>query len=130
MRKIKLNDGKEYPIYFDFNVVAEIQEKYGDITKLTDKMKSLKELRWIVCRAINEGISKENYDSGTSRAPVSEFEIGMKIPLAKDGIAEVSSGIIEVFYDSMGGQKNADAALLAAGTTKQSLTAEAQTKAK
>lgn len=107
MRTVKLNDGKERPIHFDFNSIAEIQDRYDDITLLTEKIKKFKEIRWLVTEGINEGISKRNHDIGTSDEPMTEFEVGMIIPLSKLKLQAIVSEIVAAFHDCMGTEKNA-----------------------
>lgn len=129
MRTVTLNDGKEYPIHFDFNSVADIQDRFGNIEKLPEKMKSLKELRWIVFTAINEGIAKRNYDIGSNEKPVTEFEIGLKMPIDPQKMQEIASGIVNAFYDAVGGRKNAESIAAQAGTTLPNSTEETSRKA-
>jgi len=123
MEKIKLNDGKEYPIFFDYNVLSDFQEKYGNVADLTDKMKSLKDLKWIITAVINEAIRKKNYEDGTSDPEISEFYVGMWVPTF---LKETDAAIVRAFTASMGDGKNVKAAV-AAGKTKQNLTQAATT---
>jgi len=124
MEKIKLNDGKEYPIFFDYNVLSDFQEKYGDVAALPDKMKTLKDLKWIASSVINEAIRKKNYESGTSDPEIPEFYVGMWLPTFPQ---ETIEAIMKAFKASMGDEKNVKAATAAAGKMKQNLTQAATT---
>lgn len=128
MRTVTLNDGKIYPIHFDFNSVADIQDRFGNIEMLPEKMKSLKELRWIIFTAINEGIAKRNYDVGSNEQSVTEFEVGLKMPVDPNKMQEIANEIINAFYDAVGGRKNAESIAKQAGTTLPNLTEETSTE--
>ena len=121
MRTITLNDGKERQIYFDYNVASDVQDRFGDVTLLTEKMKSLKETKWIVFEVINEAIAKKNHDIGTSDPTLTEFEVGLIMPLTKDKIQNVVGAVIAAFNDCVGVGKNAIAGDL---TTQASSTQE------
>lgn len=124
MRKITLLDGKERPIYFDFNVVAEVQDRYGDITKLPEKVTRLKEVKWLVATAVNEGTAKKNHDLNTNDPEISEFEVGMLLPLEKTKLQTIVNEVVAAFYDCVGGRKNAEAVTSMDGTTLPSSTQE------
>lgn len=121
MRTVKLNDGKERPIYFDFNVIADIQDRYGDIELLTKKIGNFKEVKWLTMEGINEGIAKRNHDLGANAEPMTEFEVGLLMPLSKQKLQDVVGEIVAAFKDCMGDGKNTQAAATD-GTTKANST--------
>lgn len=119
MRTITLVNGKSYPVYFSFNVLAEMQDRYGDINKIPVNMQKLKEAKWIITTLVNEAIRKKNYDQNLSEPEKEEFEIGMNLPVEPEKLKEIIETTKDAIYDSMGGEKNVQAM---AGTTKASLT--------
>ena len=80
MQTINLG-GKDYPILFDFNVVEAVQERYGDLALLSEKMDRLKEVKWLLTALIAEGIAKHNYDTGESIAQFTELQVGMLLSM-------------------------------------------------
>ena len=53
MQTVKIG-GTTYPILFDANVLAKVQERYGSVNKLWEKMKGLSEMFWVLAEIINE----------------------------------------------------------------------------
>lgn len=126
MRTITLVNGKSYPVYFSFNVLAEMQDRYGDINKIPVNMQNLKEAKWIITTLVNEAIRKKNYDQNLSEPEKEEFEIGMNLPVEPEKLKAIIETTKDAIYDSMGGKKNVQAM---AGTTKANLTeTETQTQ--
>lgn len=124
MRTVKLNDGKERPIHFDFNVIADVQDRYGDITLLSEKMKKFKEVKWLATEGINEGIAKKNHDLNANIEPMTEFEVGLLMPLSKQKLQDVIGEIIAAFNDCMGDGKN----VIAGDLTMQASSTQDSTK--
>lgn len=125
MRTIKLNDGKERAIHFDYNVIADVQDRYDDITLLTEKITKFKEIKWLAMEGINEGIAKRNHDIGTGDQPMTEFEVGLLMPLTKEKIRDIVNEIVSAFNDCMGTGKN----VLAGDLTTQVSSTQEPTKA-
>ena len=50
--------GKTYPILFDANVLAKIQERYGSVDDLGENLTKIQETIWILTQisAFNEGM--------------------------------------------------------------------------
>lgn len=119
MRTISLINGKTYPIYFSFNVLAEMQDRYGDIKEIPVNMEKLKEANWIITSLINEAIRKKNYDQNLSEHEKTEFEIGVNLPVEPQKLTAIIKTVTDAIYDSMGGEKNVQAM---AGKMKASLT--------
>lgn len=125
MRTIKLNDGKERTIHFDYNVVADIQDRYGDIAVFPEKLKNFNEVKWITARVINEGIAKKNHDLGTNENEIAEFEVGLLMPLVLEKLKGIINEVISAFNDCMGVGKNA----VAGDLTMQASSTQEPTKA-
>ncbi len=47
--------GKTYPVLFDANVLAKIQERYGSVDSLGENLPKIQETIWILTQIINEG---------------------------------------------------------------------------
>ena len=122
MREITLLNGKKYPVFLDYNIIAKIQDKCGDIKKLPELMHTLDGLAWVVKESINEGIAKRNYDMGTADNGITDFEIGMWLPIEPEKISDIGGSILDAFYDCMGGRKNAEAVVKQTGKTLPNLT--------
>ena len=83
MMYVKLGD-EQYPIVFNLNVMEEIQEEYGSVSKwgeivennhLEPKIKDLKKGLLIM---INEGVEIEN-EKGLAKEPLTSKKIGRLI---------------------------------------------------
>lgn len=73
--------GKEYPAAFDLNVIELVQERYGALETLAERIQQIKELKWFLSTLINEGISKERFEKGESCEPITEDKIGMLLDI-------------------------------------------------
>lgn len=93
--KIQYKD-KEYILAWNFNVMSEIQDKYGSMAewgKLTDGSggePNLQAVNYAVCAGLNEGIDISNEDNGTDLKPLSLKQVGRMISeIGLDVIIEV-----------------------------------------
>lgn len=101
--------GKEYPVLFDANVLAKVQERYGSVNKLFEKMKELSELFWVLAQIINEAWRYQEVMEG--QAQPEKLMTGEKVGMlftADDLInsSEIVQTIITAFNEGMGGRKN------------------------
>lgn len=99
---LKLNDGTEYPLACNLNVLELVQEQYGTTDKWTELLSSeninFKCLKWTFMQFINEGIDIENEEKGTNRPFVTEKKVGRIIgQLENKGMNQ----LFEIFKDSM-----------------------------
>ena len=78
MDTLKYKD-KEYELIFDLNVLQEMQDKYGTMTKCLDEAygkktgePSIKAIAFLVTAMMNEAIDIKNEEKGTNEPPVTE----------------------------------------------------------
>ena len=78
MDTLKYKD-KEYELIFDLNVLQDMQDKYGTMTKCLDEAygkktgePSIKAISFLVAAMINEAIDIKNDEKGTNEPPVTE----------------------------------------------------------
>jgi hypothetical protein len=102
MQTITLKNGKDYPLYFDFYALEQIQQRYSDIANIFDKLSDLSEIKWLVLLLINEGIDYNNYMHGSQDKGLTEKELGMLMPVRPDFIKDLQQKIIDAFNDSIG----------------------------
>lgn len=72
-------DGKEYDLIFNFNMLEEVQEKYGtysgflkSLYKDKEVLPDIKELKWTLLHMINEGIKFANFENNEKTDLVDE----------------------------------------------------------
>lgn len=105
-------ENKEYPIVFNINVLEEIQEEYGSLSKwgeITsgDGEPKVKDLKFGLMAMMNEAIEIENDEKGTSRALITSKEAGRII--SKAGVNNVVDSLKNITKNSTvvdGEQKN------------------------
>lgn len=101
--------GKTYPILFDANVLAKVQERYGSVDELWEKMKGLSEMFWVLAQTINEA---RRYREVMEGAPQEGEEMtGERVGMlfTRQDLAnckELVQAIITAFNEGMGGRKN------------------------
>lgn len=66
-----------FKIEFDFNVLCEIQERYGSLDTLDERLQDVREIRWLLTVLLNEAIDKEN-DEGAEKKHVDESWVGAR----------------------------------------------------
>lgn len=101
--------GKTYPILFDANVLAKVQERYGSVNKLLGKMKELTEIFWVLAQTINEAWRYQEVMEGQPQQeePMTGEKIGMLF--TSDDLINsrnIVQSIIAAFNEGMGGRKN------------------------
>ena len=104
--------GKTYPILFDANVLAKVQERYQSVDNLGEALGEIKETIWILTQTINEAQRYREVVEGQPREedPMTEERLGML--LTGDDLFSNSSlaqAIIYAFEEGMGGRKNREA---------------------
>jgi hypothetical protein len=96
--------GKSYKIYFNINVMEEIQEKYGTFDNWTDlvggknKEVDIKALKFGFKSMINEGIEIQNEDEGTDIPLFTDKQIGRLI--TDVGLEKANQKIIDTVLES------------------------------
>lgn len=102
----------EYPIAFDFNVLEEIQDKYGSFNEWQDKLDpadgseiKFKDLKFIFLTMINEGIDIENEEKCEDRKFITDRKVGRI--LTEVGMERIAGNLKEVITNSLdGNEKN------------------------
>lgn len=93
--------GKQYPIVFNINVLAEIQEKYGSVDAWTQLLndENFKAIRWGFMVAINEGVDEFNEESDEKLNFLDEKQVGRLITSL--GTDQSVIKLAEVLTDSL-----------------------------
>lgn len=103
--------GKTYKLYFNLNVMEQIQEEYGTIDKwgeLSDGITgevNAKAVIFGITAMINEGIDIENEEKGTDIKPFTLKQVGRMI--TEIGIKEATKKLNETVIESTKDEKNA-----------------------
>ena len=103
--------GKTYKLYFNLNVMEQIQEEYGTIDewgKLSDGVSgevNAKAVIFGITAMINEGIDIENEEKGTDIKPLTLKQVGRMI--TEVGIQEATKKLNETVIESTKDEKNA-----------------------
>lgn len=103
--------GKTYKLYFNLNVMQQIQEEYGSIDewgKLSDGVSgevNAKAVIFGITAMINEGIDIENDEKGTDIKPFTLKQVGRMI--TEIGIKEATKTLNETVIESTKDEKNA-----------------------
>lgn len=103
--------GKTYKLYFNLNVMEQIQEEYGTIEewgKLSDGVSgevNAKAVIFGITAMINEGIDIENEEKGTDIKPLTLKQVGRII--TEVGIKEATKTLNDTVIESTKDEKNA-----------------------
>ena len=103
--------GKTYKLYFNLNVMEQIQEEYGTIDewgKISDGVSgevNAKAVIFGVTAMINEGIDIENEEKGTDIKPLTLKQVGRMI--TEVGLAAVTKTLNDTVIESTKDEKNA-----------------------
>lgn len=103
--------GKTYKLYFNLNVMEQIQEEYGTIEewgKLSDGVSgevNAKAVIFGITAMINEGIDIENEEKGTDNKPLTLKQVGRII--TEVGIKEATKTLNDTVIESTKDEKNA-----------------------
>lgn len=105
--------GITYKLYFNLNVMEEIQDKYGSFDNWTDlvsgkddkKEVDIKALKFGFKAMINEGIEIQNEEMGTDLLLFDDKQIGRLI--TEIGLATANQKLINTVLESSKNSKNA-----------------------
>lgn len=103
--------GKTYKLYFNLNVMEQIQEEYGTIEKwgeLSDGANgevNAKAVIFGITAMINEGIDIENDEKGTDIKPLTLKQVGRII--TEVGLKEATKTLNNTVIESTKDEKNA-----------------------
>lgn len=105
--------GITYKLYFNLNVMEEIQDKYGSFDNWTDlvsgkddkKEVDIKALKFGFKAMINEGIEIQNEEMGTDLHLFDDKQIGRLI--TEIGLATANQKLINTVLESSKNSKNA-----------------------
>ena len=103
--------GKTYKLYFNLNVMQQIQEEYGTIEEWgnlsdgTNGEVNAKAVIFGITAMINEGIDIENEEKGTDIKPFTLKQVGRMI--TEIGLAEATKTLNDTVIESTKDEKNA-----------------------
>lgn len=103
--------GKTYKLYFNLNVMEQIQEEYGTIEKwgeLSDGTSgevNAKAVRFGLAAMMNEGIEIDNEENGTDVKPLTLKQVGRII--TEVGMKEATKALNNTVIESTKDEKNA-----------------------
>ena len=102
--------GNVYKLYFNLNVMEEIQEKYKTFSNWTELVSGkdemdIKALKFGFKAMINEGIEIQNEDEGTDIKPFTDKQIGRLI--TDVGLQNINQKLIDTVVESTKSEKNA-----------------------
>lgn len=103
--------GKIYKLYFNLNVMAQIQEEYGTIDKwgeLSDGVSgeiNAKAVIFGITAMLNEGIEIENDENGTDIKPFTLKQVGRMV--TEIGLKEATKTLNDTVIESTKDEKNA-----------------------
>lgn len=95
LTRITINN-KEYPLYFDLNALEQIQERYKSLD-ISKKLTQIKEVKWILTLAINEGIAYENYMFEQKNKLLTEKELGLMMNFKDLQRPDLAEAILKAF---------------------------------
>lgn len=96
------HNGKKYPIEFNLNVLAEMEEHYeGGLDEWLSLVenKNLTAIRWGICQAMNEAIDIENETSDTPRPFLTEKQVGRLVTSigTEATVIQLSGALVDSF---------------------------------
>ena len=109
---IETANGDKYPVIFSFNVLEEIQNRYDSFDnwshviegeelvddKWEKKEPKIKDIKYFIKVAINEGIDLENEKENTKKPFLTDKQVGRLI--SEVGVGKISKIIREVIQTS------------------------------
>lgn len=102
---------QKYKVYFNLNVMEEIQAEYKTFDNWTDlvggkgKEVDIKALKFGFQAMLNEGIDIQNEEEGTDIKPLTEKQVGRM--LTTIGLQTASQKLIDTVVESTKSTKNA-----------------------
>lgn len=103
--------GNVYKLYFNLNVMEDIQEKYKTFDNWVDlvggkgKEVDIKALKYGFKSMINEGIEIQNEDEGTEIKPFTDKQVGRLI--TEIGLQTANQKLVDTVIESTKNTKNA-----------------------
>lgn len=112
VNEIKYKDNV-YKLYFNLNVMEEIQNEYGTFDKWTDlvggkdkkREVDIKALKFGFRAMLNEGIEIQNEDNGTDLLLLTDKQVGRMI--TEIGLQEANQKLMDTVIESTTSTKNA-----------------------
>lgn len=92
-------DGKTYQLMLNFNIIAAIQEKYGDIDTCFNSMDKAKNQIWLLCTLLNEAAEMHNENHQEQWDLLTETQVGRRIHT--DNVNEIMVCIAKVMGISL-----------------------------
>ena len=92
-------DGKTYQLMLNFNIIAAIQEKYGDIDTCFNGMDKAKNQIWLLCTLLNEAAEMHNENHQEQWDLLTETQVGRRIHT--DNVNEIMVCIAKVMGISL-----------------------------
>lgn len=95
---------KKYPLVFNLNVMEEIQEAYGTLSKWGNAVENedgepnVKNLKAGLSAMINEGVDMENEQNGSDNPPLNSKQIGRI--LSETGLKKIQEMIKDITVES------------------------------
>ncbi len=123
MAKITIR-GKEYPLHFSLNAIGQVQDRYGEVSKLSDKFQRPAEAAWILSVLITEGLKLNALENGGSAQIISEEMLSTLMTYKDLKSDESMQAVVDCINESLGSEKN----LTAEELTTIGKTVLAQTK--
>lgn len=123
MAKITIR-GKEYPLHFSLNAIGQVQDRYGEVSKLSDKFKRPAEAAWILSVLITEGLKLNALENGGSAQLITEEMLSTLMTYKDLKSDESMQAVVDCINESLGAEKN----LTAEELTTIGKTVLAQTK--
>lgn len=109
MHKVTIR-GKEYPIHLGIGTIAAIQDRYGEIGKVSEAMVSTKDVSWLFAALINDGLRLEAYELGKPATQVTEEQIATLLEYKDMNSEENVEAIVACVLESMGPEQKKTAA--------------------
>lgn len=99
-------DGKEYPLKLTFNVIADIQDEFGDIESFLKAMDRLRNQIWLLCVLLNEAVDIHNDEHEEQWEHFTESQVGRKINVKDiEDIANCIYQVLELSFPESDGEE-------------------------
>ena len=94
--------GRKYPALFDLQNVKELQEHFGDLTTLPDKLKNPNEAAYIIWLLIREGVELDNEEHHRDNEAPSLEAVQRLITFADVTVGVVVQAVESAFMEFYG----------------------------
>lgn len=92
-------DGREYPLILNFNIIAAIQDKFGDIDTCFNSMDKARNQIWLLWVLLNEAVEIHNESDQEQWNAFTEAQVGRRIN--SDNVHEVAACLAKVMGVSL-----------------------------